>query len=121
MWKKSGVLLLALLILLSLTGCMSRTQKKAIYNKAVPIALQYMKDHFNADVVFSDNYQFLDPMNSEIVLKGHMVGDEAATFSIGINHKTFKVNDVGVSGKLEDQYVKYPDKKNKPSTEDIKK
>ncbi|MDR0268484.1 MAG: hypothetical protein LBJ26_10325 [Paenibacillus sp.] len=79
-----------------------------------------MKDNFNADVIFSDNYKFLDPMSSDIILYGHMVGDEDATFSIIINHETFKVNDVGGSSKVMDRYIK-PDQKNKPSTEDPKK
>ncbi|BFH60149.1 hypothetical protein PAJ34TS1_07410 [Paenibacillus azoreducens] len=99
---------------------MSKAQKKSLYDKAIPIAQQYMKDNFNADVVFSDYYEINDPMNSEIVLYGHMGGDESATFSIGINHKTFKVNNVGGSSKVMDRYVE-PNKKNKSSTEDTKK
>ncbi|WP_309272211.1 hypothetical protein [Paenibacillus sp.] len=87
---------------------MSKSQKKSIYNKAVPIAQQYMKDNYNADVMFSD-YEFLDPMNSEIVLYGHMVGDENDTFSIGVSHKTFRINNLIGSSKIMDRYVK-PDK-----------
>jgi hypothetical protein len=120
MWRNLRILFLVILVLLLLSGCMSKAQKKSLYDKAIPIAQQYMKDNFNADVVFSDYYEINDPMNSEIVLYGHMVGDESATFSIGINHKTFKVNNVGGSSKVMDRYVE-PNKKNKSSTEDTKK
>ncbi|BFH60145.1 hypothetical protein PAJ34TS1_07370 [Paenibacillus azoreducens] len=98
---------------------MSKTQKEAIYNKAEPIAQQYMKDNYNTDVIFYD-YKFLDPMNSEIVLYGHMVGDEDATIQVGISHKTFKINRVSGSRKVMDRYVE-PNKKNKSSTENTKK
>ncbi|BFH60137.1 hypothetical protein [Paenibacillus azoreducens] len=99
---------------------MTKSKKEAIYNKAVPIAQQYMKDNFNADVVFSDNYEFLDPMSSTIVLYGHMSGDKDATFDIMIDHGTFKISQVGGSSKVMDRRVK-PDQKNKSSTEDTKK
>ncbi|BFH60140.1 hypothetical protein [Paenibacillus azoreducens] len=120
MWRIFRVIFSVILVISLLSGCMSKSQKKTIYNKAVPIAEQYMKDNYNTDVIISDNYQFLDPMNSEIVLNGHMVGDESATFSIGINHKTFKINNIIGSSEIMDRYVK-PDQKNKSSTEDPKK
>ncbi|MDR0268485.1 MAG: hypothetical protein LBJ26_10330 [Paenibacillus sp.] len=109
---------MAISILLLLTGCMSKAQKKAIYNKAVPIALQYMKDNFNADVIFSDKYEFLDPMSSTIVLYGHMSEDKDATFDIMIDHKTFETSQVGGSSKVMDRRVKLDKKR---TTEDTKK
>ncbi|BFH60151.1 hypothetical protein [Paenibacillus azoreducens] len=114
------IISLIILVLFFLSGCMSKTQKETIYNKAVPIAQQYMKNNFNADVIFSDNYEFLDPMSSTIVLYGHMSGDKDATFDIMIDHGTFKISQVGGSSEVMDRRVKL-DKKNKSSTENTKK
>jgi hypothetical protein len=66
-----------------------------------------MKDNFNVDVIISANYEIHDPMDSEIVLYGHMLGDEEASFQIGINHKTYTVNRIGGTSKLLDRRVKF--------------
>ncbi|MBQ4900422.1 hypothetical protein KB559_16415 [Paenibacillus sp. Marseille-P2973] len=105
MAKKLIICFCVILLICLLSGCMSKSQKEAIYNKAVPIATEYMKTHYNVEVIISDYYEINDPANSEIVLYGHIVEDADASFTVGINHKSYKINRVGVSSKLKDSKV----------------
>lgn len=96
---------ISVLTLSLLGGCISKSQKNAIFNKSVPIAKEYMKTHFNTDVVISKYYEINDPVTYEIVLYGHMVSDPEANFHIAINHKSYEVTSVGGASKIMDREV----------------
>ncbi len=92
------IFILAFIILIS--GCMSNSKRETIYKSTVPIAIEYMKVHYNAEVVIDKYYEVNDPMISEIMLYGYLADDPEANFFISINHKTLKVTDVGGSSKV---------------------
>lgn len=107
--KKIQIFLIAFIVLISLNGCMSKSQKEAIYNKAVPIATEYMKTNYNSDVFFTRDYDINDPADSAIVLYGYLIEEEDITFSLYMNHKTYKVNFVMGPQALMDKKVNSED------------
>ncbi|WP_435924029.1 hypothetical protein [Paenibacillus sp. DYY-L-2] len=96
---------ISVLTLSLLAGCIPKSQKNAIFNKAVPIAKEYMKTHFNTDVVISEYYEINDPITYEIVLYGHMVSDPEENFHIAINHKSYEVTSLGGASEIMDRAV----------------
>ncbi len=104
--KKIQIFLIAFIVLISLNGCMSKSQKEAIYNKAVPIATEYMNTHFDSSIVISNVFDINDPANSTIVLYGYLDNQPEATFSISISHKTYEVAQVAGSRELWNHQVK---------------
>ncbi len=107
--SKNLKILSIFVLLLLLSGCMTKSHKENIYNKAVPIATEYMKTNYNSDVFFTRDYDINDPADSAIVLYGYLIEEEDITFSLYMNHKTYKVNFVMGPQALMDKKVNSED------------
>lgn len=101
------VLTVFLLIVFIIGGCgMSKSEKKEIENKAKAVAVEYFKENYNVDVVFTKIVIRPEYISSDVDLYGHVKDDKEYEFLLLVNYRTFEVGPGTLSEDFREKYPK---------------
>jgi len=83
---------------------MSKSEEKDIENKAKAVAVEYFKENYNVEVVFTKIVVRPEYISSDVDLYGHVKDDKEQEFVLLVNYRTYEVGPGTLSEGFREKY-----------------
>ncbi|MDR0271189.1 hypothetical protein [Paenibacillus sp.] len=96
-----------LLFVFIIGGCgTSKPEKKEIVGKAKAVAVEYFKENYNVDVIFTKMVVRPRYISSDVELYGHVKDDKEQEFVLLVDYRTYEVGPGVISNGFDEKYLK---------------
>ncbi|ADM68488.1 hypothetical protein PPE_00634 [Paenibacillus polymyxa E681] len=114
-YLKGMMVLIALILILG--GCqkVNKDEDAELISKAKATAVQYLKEKYELDVEITYAKKMPTYVNSEIDIRGHVMGHEKQEFSISVDYNNQKAFGLGINPELKKVLIEngtYPNTQN---------